>query len=80
MQRDAKNLCRRVENVLGAVAVVVVDVDERDPGTGGQVRGGEGGVIEVAVAAEIIAPGVVARGTAQRVGGGRTSGQGPGAG
>src|SRR4029453_17659375 len=70
------------EDVLGAVAVVEVDVHDRHPAEGGQPPGGDGGVVEQAEAAVVAGAGVVAGRAAQRVGGrlgaGGPGGPGPG--
>ncbi len=48
--------------------MVVVEVEDRDPGVAGELLGGDGGVVEVAEPAEGAALGMVARRPDQRVG------------
>ena len=75
VEAAVEHLRAGVEDVLGAVAVVDVQVEDRHPGApaagvaGEQALGGEGGVVEVAVAPEGARRGVVPRGPAERVGG-----------
>ncbi|MNL10451.1 hypothetical protein D3C87_1312500 [compost metagenome] len=67
MDRGEQHVAALVENRLGAVAVVVVDVEDRDLFVAliEERLGGDGGVVEVAITAHQIAGGVVSRWTAQ---------------
>ena len=62
VQRDEQDVVALPEDLLGAVAVVVVDVDDGDAGAAlvEQVLCGERRVVEEAVATVEAAPGVVA--------------------
>ena len=62
VERDEQHVVAVVEDLLGAVPVVVVDVDDRDtcPAIGPRLRG-DGGVVQVAVARERIGGRVMAR-------------------
>jgi hypothetical protein len=67
VDRSEEHVGAIVEDVLGAVAVVVVHIQYRDAlGTGIQ-HGlhGDGGVVQVAVAAHVVGSGVVSRWAAQ---------------
>jgi hypothetical protein len=73
MDRHGEHVAARVEDALRAVAVVQVDVEDRDAAAGpGQPLGGDGRIVEKAEAAGEVGEGVVARRAAERVGGGRT--------
>src|SRR4029078_8246668 len=66
VEGDEEDVAAGVEDVLGAVAVVVVDVEDGDAGFAGhdEALGGGGGVVEVAEASAVVGAGVVAGGTA----------------
>ena len=68
MQRDEADVVAVIEDVLGAVAVVIVDVEDRDAGTvvgpGGR---GDGGVVQKAVATVGVNSGMMTGGARQRV-------------
>ena len=70
VQRHERHVVALVEDLLRAVAVVVVDVEHGDPRArrGGDVGGGDRGVVEEAVPAVQRRRGVVARRPAQPVG------------
>ena len=69
VDRDGQDVGAVVEDVLGAVAVVVVDVEDGDlaPSSLDEVLRGDRAVAEVAEAAVGVALGVVARGPAEAV-------------
>ncbi len=71
MDRGVEDIAARPENVLRAVAVMIVDIEDRDPIGPGIARrlGGDGGGVEVAIAAEIIGAGMMAGRAAEREGG-----------
>ena len=71
VDRDEQDVAAGVEDVLGAVAVMIVDVEDRDPppARGDRGLGGDRGVVEVAIAAEIVGAGMVAGRAAEREGG-----------
>ena len=71
VQGDEEHVRAVVEDRLGAVAVVVVEIEDGDPsGTAiQQMLGGDGRVVEEAVAAVEVRCGVVARRAAQGEGG-----------
>ena len=71
VDRGEEDVAALVENVLGAVAVMIVDVEDRDRAVPAATRrlGGDRGIVEVAIAAEIIAPGMMAGRAAQGEGG-----------
>jgi hypothetical protein len=71
VDRHRQHVVALVEDVLLAVAVVVVDVQDRHLAVVRQEVGGDGGVVEVAEAAEAAALGVVARRAHQGIGQGR---------
>jgi hypothetical protein len=78
MQRDKQHVPVTVEDLLGAVAVMVVDVDDGDGAVRRQPLCHQGGVIQVTVAAEAIARRVMSGWPAQGIGR-RRSGCTPGA-
>ncbi|CAI8985575.1 hypothetical protein EMIT0P74_80196 [Pseudomonas sp. IT-P74] len=67
VDRGEQHVAALIENRLGAVAVVVVDVEDRDLFVAliEERLGGDGGVVEVAITPHQIAGGVVSRWTAQ---------------
>ncbi len=67
VDRGEQHVAALVENRLGAVAVVIVDVEDRDFLVAGIEEGlsGNGGVVEVAITAHQVAGGVVSRWPAQ---------------
>ena len=69
MQREKQHIVTFVENLLGAVAVVKIDVKNGDPALACIQRslGGNGGVIKKAVPAELIKRSMVAWRTTQAV-------------
>ena len=72
MQVDHQHVRPRVEDLLRAVAVVVVDIEDGDPGGTlvAEPLRGDGGVVDVAIAAHEAGAGVMAGRPAQREGGG----------
>ena len=68
MDRGEQHVVALVEDVLGAVAVVVVDIEDgHSPGTLIQAGlRGDGRIVQVAVAAHVVGGGMVARRPAQR--------------
>ena len=70
VNRDRQHVAAGPEDALGAVAVMDVDVEDRDPlVAGAQPLGGDRAVVEEAEAAGHVGEGVVARRPAQRIGG-----------
>ncbi|MNO65982.1 hypothetical protein D3C76_567600 [compost metagenome] len=67
VDRGEQHIASLVENRLGAVAVVVIDVEDRDFFVAliEERLGSDGGVVEVAITTHQIAGGVVSRWTAQ---------------
>ena len=69
MERNGQHVVPLVEDALGAVAVVQVDIEDRDSRRAGpQVLGDDGAVVQVAEAAGHVGEGVVARRPAERIG------------
>lgn len=68
--REEEHVVAVVEDLLGAVAVMEVDIKHRDPGTPDVqgALGGDGGIVEEAVAAELVGGGMVAGRAAQAEG------------
>jgi hypothetical protein len=60
---DGEDIGAFVEDVLLAVAVVVIDVEDRDAALGRKQVGSDGGVVEVAEASERAVLGVMSGGT-----------------
>ena len=71
VERGEEDIAATVEDLLGAVAVVKVDVEDRHPlcPVGDEHVGDHGGVVQKAVAAELVRCGVVTGRTAKREGG-----------
>ena len=70
MDRDGEHVRPCVEDALRAVAVMQVDVEDRDARGGpAQMLGGDGRIVEEAEAAGDIGEGVMAGRTAERIGG-----------
>ncbi len=71
MQRDEQRIAAVVEDLLRAVTVMVVDIENRDaPGAViQQLLRGDGRVVEEAIAAEMVRRGMVPRRAAEREGG-----------
>ena len=69
VDRREQNVGALVENVLRAVAVVIVDVEDRDPQTPRSERrfGSDRDIVEVGIAAEIICASMMAWRAAERV-------------
>ncbi|CAI8721592.1 hypothetical protein EMIT0215P_110214 [Pseudomonas serboccidentalis] len=67
VDRGEQHVAARVENRLGAVAVVIVDVEDRDllVALVEERLGGDGSIVEVAITAHQVTGGVVSRRTAQ---------------
>ncbi len=65
MDGDGQDIGTSVENILGAVSGVVVDVEQGYLAKLGKPMGGNGGVVDVAVSAAVGASGVMAGGAAQ---------------
>lgn len=67
MDRGEQHVAALVEDVLGAVAVVVVDIEDGDflAALVEEGLGSDGGIVQVAVATHQVAGGVVAWRTAQ---------------
>ena len=68
MKGDEQGLVAVVEDVLGAVAVMVVDVENGDPAPAAEVGSGHGRVVQEAISAVGGAAGVVTRRPAQGIG------------
>ena len=60
---------RIVKDVLGAIAVVVVDIEDGDASVRGECRGSQRGIVEIAIATKIIAAGVVTGRPTEGIGG-----------
>ena len=62
MDRGEDDVVPARENVLGAVAVVIIDVEDRDRACRPRQRrlGSDRGMVQIGIAAEIIAAGVMA--------------------
>ncbi len=70
MNRDRQHVVAAIEDLLGAIAVMGIDVEDRDLAElRAQALGRDGGVVEIAEAAGTVGAGVVAGGTAERVDG-----------
>lgn len=70
VQARQEHVVAVVEDFLRAIAVVVIDVEDRDAGVAvvDEALGGDGGIVEVAIAAEEIAARMMARRAAEREG------------
>ena len=57
-----EDVAARPEDILRAIAVMIIDIEDRDPPAGlGRRLGRDRRIVEVAIAAEIVAPGMMAR-------------------
>jgi hypothetical protein len=61
MDRDGQNIGTGIEDILGTVAVVKINVEDCRPSVKRELMGGNGGIIEVAKPAIDLSLGMVSR-------------------